>query len=122
MVDNVPTSLGHIRSGAVRALLVSSEQRFAQLPDVPSAPEVGLPDFIGYSWVALVAPAKTPDAVTAKLHRAVMDALSDPALRTRLSELSATVVAGDAEATAKLLAAERAKWAPIVKATGATVN
>ncbi|MCX7360567.1 MAG: tripartite tricarboxylate transporter substrate binding protein [Alphaproteobacteria bacterium] len=122
MVDNVPTSLSHIRSGAVKALLVSSEQRIAQLPDVPSSPEVGLPDFIGYSWVALLAPARTPDAITARLHQAAVAALSDPALKARLSELSATVVAGDAEATARLLAVERAKWAPIVKATGATVN
>ncbi|WP_341895813.1 tripartite tricarboxylate transporter substrate binding protein [Ferrovibrio terrae] len=122
MIDNVPTSLGHIRSGAVKALLVSSEQRIPQLPDVPSAPEVGLPDFIGYSWVALLAPAKTPAAIVAKINQAAVEALGDPALKERLSDLSATVVAGGSEATAKLLATEQAKWAPIVKATGATAN
>jgi tripartite-type tricarboxylate transporter receptor subunit TctC len=122
MVDNVPTSLGHIRSGAVKALLVSSEQRIPQLPDVPAAPEVGLADFIGYSWVALLAPAKTPAAVVAKINQAAVEALADPALKDRLSDLSATVVAGGSEAAAKLLAGEQAKWAPIVKATGATAN
>lgn len=122
MVDNVPTSLAHIRSGALKALLVSSEKRIPQLPDVPSSAEAGLPDFIGYSWVVLLAPAKTPAAAVAKLNEAATAALADPTLKERLADLSATVVAGGPEATAKLLATEQAKWAPIVKATGATAN
>lgn len=122
MVDNVPTSLAHIRSGSLKALLVSSEKRIPQLPDVPSAPEVGLPEFIGYSWVVLLAPAKTPAPIVARLNEAATAALADPALKERLADLSATVVGAGPEATAKFIAAEQAKWAPIVKATGATAN
>ncbi len=122
MVDNVPTSLGHIRSGAIKALLVSSPQRIEQLPDVPSAPEAGFPDFIGFSWVVLLAPAKTPEAVVTKLHEAAAKALADPALRTRLTDLSATAVGAGPEAASKHIATELAKWAPIVKATGVTLD
>lgn len=122
MVDNVPTSLAHIRSGALKALVVSSEKRIPQLPDTPSSPDVGLPEFIGYSWVALLAPAKTPPAIVAKLAEAATAALADPAIKERLTDLSATVVGAGPDATAKFIAVEQAKWAPIVKATGATAN
>lgn len=122
MVDNVPTSLAHIRSGALKALVVSSEKRIPQLPDVPASPEVGLPDFIGYSWVALLAPARTPPAIVAKLAEAATAALADPTVKERLTDLSATPVGAGPEATAKFIAGEQAKWTPIVKATGATAN
>lgn len=122
MVDNVPTSLGHVRSGALRALLVSSERRIPQLPEVPSSPEAGLPEYIGYSWVALLAPSGTPPVAVEALAAAATQALGVPATRDRLVELSATVVAEGPEATGRFIAAERAKWAPIVKASGVTLD
>jgi tripartite-type tricarboxylate transporter receptor subunit TctC len=122
MVDNLPTSLGHIRSGALRALLVSSERRVPQLPDAPSSPEAGLPEFIGYSWLALLAPRGTPPEAVEALAAAALAAVADPRARERLSELSATVVAEGPEATGRFVAAERARWAPIVKATGVTLG
>ena len=122
MVDNVPTSLGHVRSGALRALVVSSEHRIPQLPDVPSSPEAGIPEFIGYSWVALLAPRGTPRSTIDALHQAAAKALVDPRVRGRLDELGATVVADGPEATGAFLDAERARWAPIVKATGVALE
>jgi tripartite-type tricarboxylate transporter receptor subunit TctC len=122
MVDNVPTSLGHIRSGALRAIVVSADKRIPQLPDAPSSPEAGIPDFIGYSWVALLAPRGTPRPIVDALNTAAVKALENPAVRERLTELSATVVAGGPDATAAFVDTERAKWAPIVKATGVTLD
>jgi tripartite-type tricarboxylate transporter receptor subunit TctC len=122
MVDNVPTSLGHIRDGAIRAIVVSSETRIPQLPDAPSSPEAGIPDFIGYSWVALLTPKGTLRLVVATLSQAAVKALENPQVRERLTELSATVVAAGQETTAAFLENERAKWAPIVKASGVTLD
>lgn len=122
MIDNVPTSLSHIRAGTIKALLVSSSERIAQLPDVPSAPEAGFPDFIGFSWAVLLAPAKTPASVVNTLHEAAAKTLADPVLRTRLTDLSATAVGSGPEAATRHIAAELAKWAPIVRATGVTLD
>jgi tripartite-type tricarboxylate transporter receptor subunit TctC len=122
MVDNVPSSLAHIRSGALRAIVVSSDRRIPQLPDTPSAPEAGIPAFIGSSWVALLAPKDTPQAPIDVLYQAAVAALARPDVVERLNELSATVVAGGPEATKAFIDAERAKWAPIVKATGVTLD
>jgi len=122
MVDNVPTSLGHIRAGAIRAIVVSSETRIPQLPDAPSSPEAGIPDFIGYSWVALLTPKGTLRLVVDTLSQAAVKALENPQARERLTELSATVVAAGPETTAAFLENERAKWAPIVKASGVTLD
>ena len=122
MVDNVPTSLGHIRAGAIRAIVVSSETRIPQLPDAPSSPEAGIPDFIGYSWVALLMPKGTLRLVVNTLSQAAVKALENPQVRERLTELSATVVAAGPETAAAFLENERAKWAPIVKASGVTLD
>jgi tripartite-type tricarboxylate transporter receptor subunit TctC len=122
MVDNVPTSLGHIRDGAIRAIVVSSETRIPQLPDAPSSPEAGIPDFIGYSWVALLMPKGTLRLVIDTLSQAAVKALENPQVRERLTELSATVVAAGPETTAAFLENERAKWAPIAKASGVTLD
>jgi tripartite-type tricarboxylate transporter receptor subunit TctC len=122
MVDNVPTSLEHIRAGAIRAIVVSSETRIPQLPDTPSSPEAGIPNFIGYSWVALLMPKGTRRLVVDTLSQAAVKALENPQVRERLTELSATVVADGPETTAAFLEKERAKWAPIVKASGVTLD
>jgi tripartite-type tricarboxylate transporter receptor subunit TctC len=122
MVDNVPTSLGHIKSGALRALVTSSEKRIPQLPDTPASPEAGIQDFIGYSWVALLAPKGTPRAAVDALSQAAVKALENPQARDRLTGLGATIVAAGPDATGTFLDKERAKWAPIVKATGLTLD
>lgn len=122
MIDNVPTSLAHIRSGAVRALVVPGRERVPQLPDVPSAPEAGLPDFIGASWVALLAPRGTPEATVAALHAAARRALDDAQVRERLTQLSATPVGSGPADTAAFVEDERRRWAPVVRATSVTLD
>jgi tripartite-type tricarboxylate transporter receptor subunit TctC len=77
MIDNVPTALEQIRAGKVNALLVTSERRIPQLPDTPSSVDAGLPQYIGYSWLALIAPKATPDAAVAALYAAATTTLAD---------------------------------------------
>lgn len=122
MIDNVPTALEQIRSGKVNALLVSSPARIAQLPDTPSSVEAGLPQFIGYSWLAFLAPKGTPDHAITALYEASKAALANPQVRERLQALSATVIGENPSATATFLRAERDKWTPIVKAIGVQLD
>lgn len=122
MIDNVPTALEQIRAGKVNALLVSSSGRIAQLPNTPSSIEAGLPQFIGYSWLAFLAPKGTPDQAVTALYEAAKTALVNPLVRERLQALSATVVGENPGATATFLRAERDKWSPIVKAVGVQLD
>jgi len=88
MVDNVPSSLPHIRSGALRAMVVSEEERIPQLPDVASSPDAGIPEFIGYSWIVLVAPKGTPRPIAQVLGEAATRAIDNPQTRERLRILA----------------------------------
>jgi tripartite-type tricarboxylate transporter receptor subunit TctC len=122
MIDNVPTALEQIRAGKVNALLVTSERRIPQLPDTPSSVDAGLPQYIGYSWLALLAPKATPDAAVSALYAAAKTALADAQVRERLEALSATIVGDSPRETAAFLRAERDKWAPVVKETGVRLD
>jgi tripartite-type tricarboxylate transporter receptor subunit TctC len=122
MIDNVPTALEQIRAGKVNALLVTSEKRIPQLPETPSSVDAGLPQFIGYSWLALLAPKSTPDAAVEALYKASRTALADPQVRERLEALSATIVGEGPRETGAFLRAERDKWAPVVRQTGVRLD
>jgi tripartite-type tricarboxylate transporter receptor subunit TctC len=118
LVTSVPTALPHIRSGKLRALLVTSEKRSPQLPDVPSAPEAGLPKMVMDFWVGFAAPAGTPQPVIDRINKAVSDAALSPEGRKRLAEQGLDPVPGTpAQASAKV-AEEMERWAAIVKAAG----
>ncbi|MCW0038763.1 tripartite tricarboxylate transporter substrate-binding protein, partial [Acinetobacter baumannii] len=89
-LDNLISMLPHIQAGKVRALAVASEQRVAQLPDVPTLAESGYAGFDVQSWFGLAAPAGTPPAVIERLNHALNTALAAPELRQRLGEMAAT--------------------------------
>ena len=90
MFADAPSALQHIRTGRIKVLGVASKKRSDMLPQVPTIAESGgLPNYEAYSWAALFAPAKTPEAVLAKLNADFNLALSDPAVRTRLLEAGA---------------------------------
>ncbi|MFC7556099.1 tripartite tricarboxylate transporter substrate-binding protein [Pseudoroseomonas wenyumeiae] len=82
MVDTMPAALGHVQSGKLKALAVPSPQRIASLPDVPSMPEAGLPDFIASSWGALLAPAGVSPAIAQKIADDSATALRAPEMRS----------------------------------------
>lgn len=86
-IDQIPASIGHIRGGKLRPIVVTSRKRAGQLPDVPTLAESGVADFDSQTPLVLLAPAGTPDVVVGKLNAAVNDALADPAVKKRLAEL-----------------------------------
>ena len=117
-----PPLLPHIRSGAIRAIAVTTLKRTAALPDVPTIAESGFPGFDATTWHGIVAPAGTPNEVVATLHRAAVGALNDPEVRTALTDLGVDVVADTPEEFRAYIKSEIPKWAAIVKASGAKVD
>jgi len=110
-----------IREGKVKALAVSSPQRHPQLPDVPTMVESGIADFILTFWSGVVAPAGTPAAIIDRLNAAVVQALADPAARSRLANLGVEIFPRERqtpEALGALVKADAEKWWPLIKEFG----
>lgn len=115
MFSNVPAAVGHIQSKALRPLAVTSAARNPALPDVPTVAEAGVPGYSMTSWVILVAPAKTPPEIIAKLNAEVVKAMSTPEAHERLAkEGGATSNASPKEMDA-FLKGENEKFRKIVK-------
>ncbi len=89
VIDQVPASIGHIRGGRLRAIVVTTARRAGQLPDVPTLQETGVKDFASTTPIVLMAPSGTPPEVVKKLNDAVANALSDPAVKEKLNDLGA---------------------------------
>ncbi len=119
--DNLPTASGYIKSGKLKALGVTTLKRAPSFPDVPAVAET-LPGYETYSWNALFAPAGTPPAVVAKLNQAANKALTTPKVQARLADFSAVSVGSTPEELGEHVKKELAKWAPIVKASGARLD
>ena len=117
-MDNLPSILPHIRSGAIRALVVTSDSRAPELPDVPSLPEAGVQGMAVESWFGILAPARTPASVLDSLNAAFAQALRGEALRQRLRELGATPMGGSREAMRLHMAAELERWSGVVRQAG----
>lgn len=115
MFDNLPSSSGHIKAGTLRALAVTTKERAASFPDIPTVAESGIPDYETYTWNALFAPAGTPAEVIARLNQSANTALKDPAVAERMKEFSATIVGSTPEELGAHVKAEIAKWTPIVR-------
>jgi tripartite-type tricarboxylate transporter receptor subunit TctC len=106
--------LPHLKSGALRALAVTSARRFAGLPDVPTVAEAGLPGFDVSAWNGMAVPAGTPRRVIDRLNKEVNAALAIPEVKMRLQELGIEARPGTPEGLRDLLAAEIAKWNGVV--------
>jgi tripartite-type tricarboxylate transporter receptor subunit TctC len=115
MFDNLPSSSGHIKSGTLRALAVTTAERAPSFPDIPTVAESGIPGYETYTWNALFAPAKTPPEVVTRLNASANKVLTDPAVIARMKEFSATIVGSTPDALGEHVKAEIAKWTPVVK-------
>ncbi len=112
---DMPVVIAQIQAGNVIPIGVAGDKRDAVLPDVPTLAEQGYPNTDASNWYALLAPAKTPPAVIAKLNKAVNDALNDPAVHDKLVKTGATPVGGTPEALGTFMKAEYDKWGRVVK-------
>lgn len=120
--DNLPSSAEMIRAGKVRAIGITVLKRSPAFPDMPTIDEAGLPGFVNYSWNALFAPANTPKDVIAKLNAAANKAVKDPVVEKKLADLSAVAVGSTPEELGEHVKKEIAKWGPIAKAAGASLE
>ena len=114
--------MSNIKAGKLRALAVSSAKRLPQLPDVPTLDELGYAGMQDYTWVGLFVAVGTPRPVAEKLNAALLKALQDPETRKRLDALAFEVTAAPLDQTASYVRSEVAKWAQVVKETGAKVD
>ncbi len=119
---SLPAALALVKGGKLRALAVTSTQRLASLPDVPTLIESGYPDFDYHVFYGVVVPAGTPADIVTRLNAEIDRALATPDMRAALAQRGVDVRAGTPEQFGAFLANERAKWSRAVKASGATVD
>ena len=122
MFDNLPTAMPHVKSGKVRALAVSTAKRSALAPELPTMAESGLAGFDLATWFAFFAPAATPKEITAKIAADMQRVLAQPDVRERLLAVGVDVIGSTPDELASFQRAELAKWAKIVKDSGAKVD
>jgi len=114
----VAGALQHVKAGKLVPIAVSSAKRVGSLPDTPTFIEAGVPGFEVSSWVAILAPAKTPHAVVDKLNRELNAVLNDPAIVEKLATLGITATPGSPQQLADQIRTDLAKYGPVVKAAG----
>jgi tripartite-type tricarboxylate transporter receptor subunit TctC len=112
---DITVSLAHIRSGAVKALAVTSDTRSPLLPDVPTMRELGLPRVNSDNWYALISPGEAPPAVRQKIHAAAVATLHSKEVVDAYAAVGGVVVGGTPEELTKFLAAESVKWSEVVR-------
>jgi tripartite-type tricarboxylate transporter receptor subunit TctC len=118
MFDVLTSSIGHIRSGALRALAVTTATRSQVLPDLPTVGDF-LPGYEASAWYGIAAPKNTPSHIIDKLNTEINAGLADAAVKARLAELGGTVIPGSPADFGKLVADEIDKWGKVVKFSGA---
>jgi tripartite-type tricarboxylate transporter receptor subunit TctC len=121
LFDNMPSIIGHIRGGSVRALGVTSAERSPALPDVPTVGET-VPGYEASAWFGVAAPRGTPPAAIARLNREINAALADPEMKAKLANLGGVPIAGTPEQFWTLHRMETEKWAKVVQSSGAKVE
>ncbi|MCE2947254.1 MAG: tripartite tricarboxylate transporter substrate binding protein [bacterium] len=122
MFASTPEVTGHLKSGRLRALAVTSAQRSSLLPALPTVAESGIPEFEVSGWLALLAPAAVRREVVLRLNEEAVAVLQEPAVRERISALGFAVVGNDPEQAATHLRREISRWAALVKSSGARAD
>jgi tripartite-type tricarboxylate transporter receptor subunit TctC len=122
MFDSLTSALPHVRSGRLRALGVTTPQRGALLPEVPTIAEAGVQGYAMDPWFGLLAPARTPDAVLARIEAALAAALAEPATLERLSAVGLEPISLGRAGFAQVLSRETAEWTGFVRRAGIRVE
>lgn len=123
MFDNLPASIGHVKSGSVRALAVTTEKRLELLPDVPTLKESGVEDFVVTGWIGILVPAGTPEPIVTKLYTSLEDVLNNEAIRQRITSLAAEIPTGsDPKSFAVFIQDEINRWREVITTAQITVN
>jgi tripartite-type tricarboxylate transporter receptor subunit TctC len=114
-IDNLPSALPHIREGRLRALGVTTAQRWPATPNIPTVAEQGVPGFEATAWFAVSAPAKTPDAIVQRLSSEIDRIVKVPEMAAKMREQGAEPVGGPPSVLAEHARLETEKWAKVVK-------
>ena len=120
--DQLTSAAGHVKSGKLRALMVTTPTRVAMMPEVPTAREAGYPTFEATNVTGLIAPAGTPSDVIQKLNAATQKVLADAAIKEKFAAIGATTTGGPPEDFAKYIREDLAKWTRIVKEANVKVE
>jgi tripartite-type tricarboxylate transporter receptor subunit TctC len=121
LFDNLPSSIGHIRSGGLRALAVTTAVRSPALPDVPTVAET-VPGYEASAWFGIGAPKRTPPEIVARLNKEVNDILADPAMIKKLADLGGTPLVMSPQEFGGLIADEVVKWKKVVEFSGVKID
>lgn len=121
-VSSIPTLIGHIKNGKMRALAVTSLKRVDDLPQTPTIAESGYKGFEAVTWFGVLGPANLPKDITARLNTEINKALQMPALQKQLSDQGADVAGSTPEAFAKLISDDIVRWGKVVKDSGARLD
>jgi len=119
---DIPVLLPQVQSGKVKAIAIGSRERAPSLPDVPTTSEVGLPQIEAENWYGMVAPAATPPAVIAKLHKVTTEALKTAEVKDKLASQGAILVGNTPEEFAAYIRSEIDKWGKVAKAANIKPN
>ena len=119
MFSTMPPALPHVMAGRLRALAVASLRRSPAAPELPTIDEAALPGFEATTWHGVMVPAATPDAVVAKLNHDIVAVLRTPDVAERLSSQGAEAIGSTPQAFAAYIKAETAKWAKVIRESGA---
>jgi tripartite-type tricarboxylate transporter receptor subunit TctC len=122
LMATIPSSIQHFETGRLRPLGVTSLQRNAALPKIPSINEAGVPGYEAIEWNGVVVPSGTPPAIITRLNQAIVKALSIPEVKQRILELGADPVGSSPEEFAAFIKKELATWSKVIKEVGITVE
>jgi tripartite-type tricarboxylate transporter receptor subunit TctC len=121
-IDNTRNILPFVQAGKLRALAVTSEARATELPDLPTMPESGYPEFLATYWNGVLAPAGTPDTIVDQLNAAINASLATSEMRANVTKLGMTPKIASPRQFADLIATEFAQWKAVAKAADITID
>lgn len=121
LFDNLPSSIGHIRAGSLRALGVTTAERSPALPDVPTVAET-VPGYEASAWFGVGAPKATPPEIVQRLNREINEVLNEPEIVKKLADLGGSPLRVSPEGFGKIIADETEKWRKVVEFSGAKVE